>query len=95
MEKNYDTHEVSEELVEAVHQALVNDPDRGNVEEGNDPTPPEVYVETDPSEKVVVVRPGDPGTYTGDYAPVYKESVDREELPAKAVVTDEQGEIRP
>ena len=91
MEFENDAAEASEGAAEDTRRTRPKDLET-NVEEENEPTPPEVYVEADSSEDIPKVFEGDPGTYIGDYRPVYKESDAGRELPED---NDPDGEVRP
>ena len=91
MEFENDAAEASEVTAEHTRRTRPKKP-KTHVAEGNEPTPPEAYVETDPSEDMPKVSEGDPGTYIGDYRPVYEESDAGRELPED---NDPDGEVRP
>lgn len=77
----------TEELIEAIRGRLVEgEPAPTPARASNKPTDPAVYTETDPSEDVEKnIQPGNPGTYSGEYVPVYEtagdEVAEREDLP--------------
>lgn len=64
-----------------------------------EPTNPEIYADTDPSLTEPDIQPGDPGTYAGEYEPVYdtniKEVEERDDLPEGFEPGSYAGEYRP
>lgn len=81
--------EVPDELIEALKERLAEEDgavysDATPSDAVDEPTDPEVYAETDPSEDVANIQPGDPGTYSGEYAPAESadaEVAERDDLP--------------
>lgn len=87
MTDKYSGADVPDELVEALRDRLAHDDADGEGETVTDitQTNAELYAEHDASEDVPTVQSGDPGTYAGEYTPVYDTAGDevseRDDLP--------------
>lgn len=72
--------EADQKLIAQADEGVVRDAPEVVEQDSSDITSPEIYAETDPSEGVPHISEGDPGTYAGEYEPLWKSETNEEQF---------------